>query len=218
MKPTNGFEQSFSRRTDMEYHTIGVTVRTLRCRLFGTTDISRWRNAEMFPDDWEERTRLIAQLVPKGTRIIEFGAGRRNLESQIDPSCTYIPCDIVSRGENTLILDLNAKPLPDLRHLRPDVAIFAGVIEYISDLKSILTWLSQQVTTCIISYECAKTQSWRLARLMETIRRTGAGWVKTFSEEELVEIFRSGGFAPTERKDWRTLDGDERIFVFRNLS
>jgi hypothetical protein len=218
MKPTNGSEQSFSRRTDMEYHTIGVAVRTLRCRLFGTTDISRWRDAERFSDDWEGRTRLIAQLVPKGTRIIEFGAGRRNLESQIDPSCTYIPCDIVSRGENTLVLDLNARPLPDLRDLRPDVAIFAGVIEYISDLKSILTWLSQQVTTCIISYECAKTQSWRLARLMETIRRTGAGWVNTFSEEELVEIFRSGGFTPTERKDWRTSDGDERIFVFRNLS
>src|SRR5258708_2527383 len=152
MKPTNGFEQSCSRRTDMEYHTIGVTVRTLRCRLFGTTDMSRWRDAKRFPDDWEERTRLIAQLVPKETRIIEFGAGRRNLESQIDSTCTYIPCDIVSRGDNTLVLDLNARPLPDLRDLRPDVAIFAGVIEYISDLKSILIWLSRQVTTCIISY------------------------------------------------------------------
>jgi hypothetical protein len=202
----------------MEYHTIGVALRTLRCRFFSTTDVSRWRNAERFPDDWEERTRLIAQLVPKGTRIIEFGAGKRNLEPQIDPSCTYIPCDIVSRGENTLVLDLNARPLPTLRNLRPDVAIFAGVIEYLSDLKSIVTWLSQQVTTCILSYECAQTEPWCLARLRETIRRTGSGWVNTFSEEELVGIFRSGGFTPTERKDWRTPDGNERIFVFRNLS
>jgi hypothetical protein len=201
----------------MEYNTFGVMLRTLRCRLFGTTDVSRWRDAEAFPDDWEGRTQLIAQLVPKGTRVIEFGAGKRKLESQIDPTCTYIPCDIVSRGKDTLVLDLNARSLPNLRHLNLDVAVFAGVIEYIADLGSLVTWLSQQASTCIASYERAQTQSCEPARLRETIRRTGAGWVNTFSEAELIEIFRSGGFALTETKDWCTPGGTERIFVFRKL-
>jgi hypothetical protein len=202
----------------VEYNTLGVMLRTLRCRLFGTTDVSRWRDAEAFPDDWAGRTQLIAQLVPKGTRVIEFGAGKRKLESQIDPTCTYIPCDIVSRGKDTLVLDLNARPLPNLRHLNLDMAVFAGVIEYIADLGSFVTWLSRQASTCIASYECAQTQSWGSpARLRETIRRTGAGWVNTFSEHELIEIFRSGGFALTETKDWRTPDGTERIFVFLKL-
>jgi hypothetical protein len=218
IKPTNGYEQNFSRETDVEYNTFGVALRTLQCRLFGTTDVSRWRSAETFPDDWLERTRIIAELVPKGTRVIEFGAGKRNLESRIDPTCTYIPSDIVSRGEDTLVLDLNTRPLPSLSHLNLDMAVFAGVIEYIVDLSSFVAWLSQQLSACIASYECAQTQPWRPARLMETIRRTGAGWVNTFTEEELLEVFRSEGFTPTETKEWRTADGSERIFVFRNLS
>jgi hypothetical protein len=206
-----------TRETDMEYYTVGVVLRTLQCRFFGTTDVTRWRDAETFAD-WEERTRLIAQLVPKKARVIEFGAGKRKLESLVDPSCTYIPCDIVSRGANTLVFDLNARPLPNLRYLKLDVAVCAGVFEYIADLNLFVTWLSQQVTTCIASYECAQTRSWRLARLRETIRRTAVGWVNTFNEEELIEMFRSGGFTLTETKDWHTPDGSERIFVFRNLS
>ena len=99
----------------MEYNTVGLMLRTLRCRLLGRADISRWRNAEAFGDDWKERTLLIARLVPKGTRVIEFGAGKRNLESQLDRSCTYIPSDLVSRGPGTLVLDLNARPWPNLR-------------------------------------------------------------------------------------------------------
>lgn len=202
----------------MKYNTVGVMLRTLRCRLFGTTDVSRWRDAETFADNWVERTQLIAQLVPKRTRVIEFGAGKRKLESQIDPTCSYVPCDIVSRGKDTLVLDLNARPLPNLRHLNLDMAVFAGVIEYIADLDSFVAWLSRQVSACIASYECAQTQSWGPARLRETIRRTGTGWVNSFSEEELVEVFRSGGFTLTEAKDWRTPDGSERIFLFRNQS
>lgn len=98
------------------------------------------------------------------------------------------------------------------------MAVFAGVIEYIADLGSFVAWLSQQVSACIASYECVQTESRGPARLKEMIRRTGAGWVNSFSEEELIEIFRSGGFTLTEAKDWRTPDGGERIFLFRNQS
>jgi hypothetical protein len=192
-------------------------LRTLRCRLLGAADTARWGNAEAF-DDWKERTLLIAQLIPRGTRVIEFGAGKRNLESQLDTSCTYIPSDLVSRGPGTLVLDLNTRPLPNLRELKLDVAVLAGVIEYISAPRSFVSWLSQQVTMCIASYGCARTRARTLGRVSETIRRTGAGWVNTFTEDELIEIFCSAGFTLTDMRDWHTMGGSERIFVFRSSS
>ena len=200
----------------MEYNTVGLMLRTLRCRLLGTADISRWRNAEAFGDDWKERTLLIARLVPKGTRVIEFGAGKRNLESHLHPSCTYIPSDLVSRGPGTLVLDLNARPWPNLRELKLDVAVFAGVMEYISAPRAFLAWLSQQVSMCIASYECARSRARTFGRVRETIQRTGAGWVNTFTEGELIEMFRAAGFTLTDTRDWHTVDGSERIFVFRS--
>jgi hypothetical protein len=195
----------------VEYNTFNVVIRTLRCRLFGRTDIGRWRDTETF-DDWKERTRLISKLVPEGTCVIEFGVGKRQLEAEIDKKCSYIPSDIVDRGPNTLVIDLNARPLPDLRTLNLDVAVFAGVLEYICDLNSLVFWLSQQAMMCVVSYQCSQTRPHSLARFREAIRRTGAGWVNTLTEEELIETFRFRAFALTEQK--HTADG-ESIFVFR---
>src|SRR4051812_21836081 len=120
----------------MEYNTFGIALRALRCRWFGKTDWGRWLDQTGFDSDWEERAKLIAGLVPKGTRIIDFGAGQRTLEKYLDPSCLYIPFDLVSRGSDTIVFDLNERPLPDLSFLDAEVATFAGVVEYIRDVSS----------------------------------------------------------------------------------
>lgn len=198
----------------MKYNTFGVFLRTLRCRLFGQTDLARWIDTSNFDTDWEERTRLIARIVPKHSRVIEFGAGKRQLESYLDPSCSYVPSDVVDRGGNTIVLDLNSRPLPDLSHLKLDVAVFAGVLEYISDLDSIVLWLSYQVAMCVASYGCAHTRPRTLGRFKETIRRTGAGWINTFTEDALLQTFGAGGFILTETHNWHVSDSSERIFVF----
>jgi hypothetical protein len=156
----------------------------------------------------------MARIVPKHTRVIEFGAGKRQLESYLDPTCSYFPSDLVDRGGNTIVLDLNSRPLPDLSHLKLDVAIFAGVLEYISDLDSVVPWLSSQVVMCIASYGCAHTRPRTISRFKETIRRTGAGWINTFTEDALLQTFSAGGFILTETRDWHVGDSSERIFVF----
>jgi hypothetical protein len=202
----------------MEYNTLGVMLRTVRCRLFGRADIVRWADVASFDQDWEERMRLVAELVPKGTRVIEFGAGNRKLQSYLDPSCSYVASDLVERGADTVVLDLSSRPLPDLAPVNVDVAVFAGVIEYITDLHSFVRWLADQVEICVASYECAHSRSLTLSRIRETVQRLGAGWVNTFTEAEFVEIFRSAGFALVETRDWHSADGDERIFVFRTLA
>ena len=202
----------------MKYNTFEVFFRTLRCRLFGQTDFARWIDTSTFDAEWEERTQLISRVVPKHTRVIEFGAGKRQLESYLDPTCTYFPSDLVARAGNTIVLDLNSRPLPDLSHLKLDVAVFAGVLEYISDLDSVVLWLSRQVAMCIASYGCAHTRPRTIGRYKETIRRTAAGWINTFTEEALVRTFRTGGFIVTETHDWRVRDSSERIFVFSQPS
>jgi hypothetical protein len=156
----------------------------------------------------------IARIVPKQSRVIEFGAGKRQLESYLDPSCSYVPSDVIDQGGNTIVLDLNSRPLPDLSHLKLDVAVFAGVLEYISDLDSVVLWLSDQVAMCVASYGCAHTRPRTLGRFKETIRRTGAGWINTFTEHALVQTFGTGGFILTKTHDWHVSESSERIFVF----
>ena len=194
----------------LSYGDLGTRLRALRCSVLGTTDVSRWADAEAF-DDWHPRTKLIADLIPSGSSVIEFGAGRRLLESYLDPSCTYVPSDIVSRGPDTIVLDLNQRPLPDFGE-RFDVAVLAGVLEYIQRLPSFAIWLASTADTAIASYTPARTRPGSLRRLRERYARAGAGWVNSFSEAELLQIFAAAGLQPTQVLDWRTDEGDERIF------
>ena len=71
---------------------------------------------------------------------------------------------------------------------------------------------------CIASYGCAHTQPTTIGRFKETIRRTGAGWINTFTENALVQTFGAGGFILTENYDWHVGDSSERIFVFKAVA
>jgi hypothetical protein len=167
-----------------EYGSLDLVLRTLRCRLFGESDVERWRDLKNHERDWEERTRLIAGLVPKGSCVIEFGAGRRVLES----------------------------------YLKPGVVVFAGVLEYTVDLSAICHWLSGWASLCIASYECASSRPRTLGRIKETIFRTRAGWINTYTEEEVESLFGRASFLCIQKLTWTTKDGSERIFVFSNES
>jgi hypothetical protein len=181
----------------------------------GRTDVKRWENLGNYEVEWDERTRLIASLIPRNSRVIEFGAGRRQLEAMLDASCRYYLSDLVSRGPGTIVCDLNARPLPDLSDLRLDVAVFGGVLEYLSDLGSLPLWLARYVPVCIASYECAHSEPHTLSRMREVVRRAGIGWVNTYNERELKRLFERGDFYCEDQVIWKTESGDEPIFVFR---
>jgi hypothetical protein len=194
-----------------------LVVRTLLCRISGWPDYRRWSREESFPGEWIARTRRIAQLIPPNTRVIEFGAGQRHLELLLDPSCTYFPSDIVDRGPGTFIWDLNRRTLPDLRPMQLDVAVFAGVLEYLNDLDRVVDWLAKQVAVCITSYECASgARGWAHARELKA--RTCKGWVNHYSQARLIETFAQGGFALKDEAEWQETDGPGRIFIFQNKS
>jgi hypothetical protein len=177
--------------------------------LTSTADYQRWSTLDNFDQRWDPRTKAMAQLVPKGSRVIEFGAGRRQLERYLDRSCTYFPSDLMDRGPGTIVCDLNVKPLPDFRGLNLDVAVFSGVLEYLNQLESVAQWLADQVSQCVVSYACAKSIPRTRSRANEAVARARNGWVNTYGEDEIMEIFESVGFVCRQRDSWET----QRIFV-----
>jgi len=180
---------------------------------FGTPDEPRWSDLANFDPQWDERARLIAGLVRPGTHVVEFGAGRRQLERWLPPECTYVPSDLVARGPGTFVCDLNRRPLPEMPG-SADIAVFAGVLEYLIDLDGLFEWLAGHVQTCIASYEVAHSAPHTLARVGERWRRMRIGWVNTYGEAELETLAARVGFTRTRMVVWETPDGDEPIFVF----
>lgn len=192
---------------------VGGLWATLRCRLLGRSDVSHWSDPTAFDAEWDERARTAATLIPPGASVVEFGAGLRQLEKFLDQSISYIPSDLIDRGAGTLVLDLNAQPLPSLNNV--DTAVFCGVLEYIADVPAVMRWLSEWASLCIASYNCAYSTPRTLYRAAEVAKRARSGWVNTFSERELCVEFAAAGFELVERHIWYEAGDDEPIFVFR---
>ena len=111
------------------FHRFVRTTATLRRKLLRKADHTRWTDAKSFCPEWSERAKIIAGLIPKGSRVIEFGAGMRQLQSYLDPSCTYIASDLISRGQDELIVDFEKRPqrpssLDDVMHQVEDGKVY----------------------------------------------------------------------------------------------
>jgi len=178
-------------------------------RSIGRSDYARWTDPDNLDSWWEPRTRKLAAMVPKGSRVIEFGAGSRPLERCLDASCTYLASDLVERGPDTFVCDLNQRPLPDLAPLRPDVALFAGVLEYVRDVPEVVAWLAGHVRHCAVSYAVARPAG-PVRALTSGARRTYYGYMNAYSETELVAVFARSGFACLRTDSWN----DQRLFLF----
>jgi hypothetical protein len=179
------------------------------------TDQKRWANPRNIYSSWEPRTKIAAALVPNNSRVIEFGAGNRVLERYLDPSCTYVPSDLVDRGPGTIICDLNQRPLPDLGKDVYDVAVLLGVVEYLRDVPTVLDWLAELVPVCVLGFKPAKFNGNSPRALLETVLRRRAGWINNYSEQDVRSFYRERGFELQRDENWE----NQRLFVFsRNPS
>ena len=161
----------------------------------------RWADLGRHTPDWDGRTRMIAGFVGPGSRVVEFGCGRRVLETALPDGCVYIPSDIVARGPDTWVCDLNRRPLPAIPD-EVDVAIFSGVLEYVFDLPVVLRWLStSNVRIIIASYGCVRPSG--LSRLFDTVNRLRFGWVNCYSENELASVFETASYRVDQCGHWR---------------
>jgi hypothetical protein len=179
-------------------------------KLLHRSDYRRWTNFGSLEVWWDSRTEVLAELVPPGSRVIEFGAGRRQLERYLDPQCTYVPSDLIDRGPGTILCDLNRRPFPDLPVPRMDVAVFGGVLEYIVDVPALVQWLARSVPMCVASYACTAEGPRLLDRIAQRIGRTRHGYMNHFTEDQIVAIFGEFGFDCRVRRTWQS----QRLFLF----
>jgi hypothetical protein len=180
---------------------IFVVARTLVRRFRGGSDYQRWCDARSLSPDWDKRTERIAQLIPPGAAVLEFGAGRMTLKDHLPEGCRYTPSDLVDRGHGTIVCDLNVRNLPVFP--RHDVAIFSGVLEYINDVGVLVQHLYQSVDVIITSYVVLGDRPRRLERRLQ-------GWVNDYTSSELEGLFAGSGFRRDHVENW----GTERIFRF----
>lgn len=176
--------------------------KVLLMRLLRRSDYQRWTSPAGLEEWWDSRTVILAEMVPSGTRLIEFGAGRRRLEHFLAGRCAYYPADLVDRGPGTLVFDLNKRPLPDLTGLRLEVAVFGGVLEYVVDVPGLVAWLGQTVSCCVASYAYVAPRPGVWGKVRDRIRRMGFGYMNHFTEEELASLFAKHGFDRTARRSW----------------
>jgi hypothetical protein len=178
------------------------TGRNAVLRHAGRSDVARWSASENLEQWWEERTIRISRLIPRNVTVLEFGAGRRALERHLDPSCRYIPSDLVDRGPGTVICDLNRRPLPDLHSLGAQCAVFAGVFEYLTDVDAVAQWLGGLVLYCVVSYEPYRRPRRWGRRIRQKLRRVHFGYMNHHTDREFMAMFARAGFVCVMRTTW----------------
>lgn len=190
----------------------GYLVRTAAFHLLHMSDLIKWQNFE-FKDDWTLRLMRIGELIPDASSVFEFGAGPIGLRPFLKPKCELFSSDVIPRENIAAIIDLNRLPLPSLVGYRTDVAVFSGVLEYVSELRPVAEWTAKYFKTCIATYECADSTSDRLHHIREGIGRLSLGWVNHLTESQFIDLFADAGFRLTERVSWGTQDPG-MIYIF----
>jgi len=169
----------------------------------GKADYQRWDSAHGLEQWWDERTQMLAARIPPGSRVLEFGAGRRQLEKFLPANCAYVPSDIVDRGPGTVICDLNSPLLPRIGHLGCDTAVFSGVLEYVRDVRAVAGWLGNSgIQTCLASFDPVPAGLGPIGLWRETGRRAYFGYMNRLTEEKVLRAFEAAGFVCYTRETW----------------
>ena len=157
------------------------------------SDLNRWEDDKELLVNWNERTKILATMIPANSDVIEFGAGNQNLKNYLSENCTYQPSDLVSRSEQTLICDLN-KPI-NINLKTYDTAVFSGVLEYVYDIDKVFEQLNGEINRVVLSYACKDSFTENRERL---------GWLSDFKKEELEKIFKKYQYNIKEYQEWRS--------------
>ena len=148
-------------------------------------------------DEWDGRTMKMAAMIPPGSRVLEFGAGRMVLRKHLPPGCTYMPADLVKRQPGTILCDLNDRNTSPLAE--HDVAFFSGVLEYVYDIPRALKRLPPTCRMVIASYATtdAPGQAGRVTRIRQ-------GWVNHYTSTQFVGVFARAGYRCLARETWKS--------------
>jgi hypothetical protein len=142
---------------------------------------------------WEPRNAKVAAMIPQNSKVLEFGAGSLTLPRYLPSGCTHIPSDIKKRKPGFLVCDLNSPNLPDLPKV--DVVVFSGVLEYIHDLRRVVSYIEPVCHTVVCSYSMIIKNG----NLLEILHRRSDGFVNDFVEDEFISFFTQQKFSLVEK-------------------
>ena len=129
------------------------------------------------PGPWLERSRYLAEFIPQGASVLDFGAGEQDLRGLL-PGSRYVPVDTVKTTPDTRLCDFNAGKWPQIRE-KFDVVVVAGVLEYANDPTKVLRRLKGYGATILL---CYLRKPWFHP------------WPKFLTPDELVATAKAEGF------------------------
>jgi len=150
----------------------------------------RWVNCN---ESYDDRIKLMAKFVTPLSSVLDIGCGQMALKKYLPYKCSYSPCDLVIRSEDTIICDLNKDVSMIKNHY--DYIFCSGIFEYVNDVPKLIEQIAPCTNNFVISYAC---------REQHPCEREYHGWVNSYSAIEIIKIFEDEGFSVKIRGFWNT--------------
>lgn len=148
------------------------------------TVMERWEHLDHKESrPWAVRAEKAAAFLGDCASVADLGCGTMGLRPFLAPGTRYVPVDVVSRGEGTVVLDLNREPLPDLD---VDGHAALGLLEYLFDVPALLRAVPRRFVTSYVASD------------LDASNRLAHAWVNGYTVAEMETLFRDAG--------WRILD------------
>ena len=145
-----------------------------------------WKNKERFNPAWKNRIEVMSTFLDSEDKsVVDLGCGPMWLKEFLDPGVAYTGVDYVDRGPGSVVRDLNKG---EFSEVDADVYFVSGCLEYIHDPAWLIRMICSHTEKCVLSY-CD------VGRFPDRKWRESLGWVNHLSKQEVIEMFRSHGFA-----------------------
>ncbi len=112
-----------------------------------------------FDEAWKARIAHLASFIDSPGPVLDIGCGMMWLEPLLARGNKYIPIDYVRRDDRTVVVDLNAQPLPAID---AEFAFMSGVLEYIQDVPGFLRQLTRRKIRRIMLTYCTIECWWKM--------------------------------------------------------
>lgn len=171
----------------------GLEVATAHYIAARSSDGPRWADPDAMPQGAEVRADAAAALIAPGSSVLDLGCGAMALRDRLPAGCRYVPADLIARGEDTVLLDLNQGQFPDGEF---DVVALLDVIDYLHAPGAVLAKCRQAAPTLILSCHPHAGGDVRARRQR--------GFFSDLTERDLETALQQAGW----RVDMRGTDGD----------
>ena len=114
-------------------------------------------------------------MIPAGASVLDLGIGQQELKNNFTGE--YNPCD--NHGD-VLFCDFNLGVYPDVKKVY-DVAVIAGVLEYLESPAELIAKASKMAKTLIVTYAVKGDGAMS--------ERLNSGWINHMTKEQVESLF-----------------------------